>query len=316
MSALPKTREAAQGHWMHILTHFGVSDRFLVDKHGPCPMCGGKDRYRWDNKDGSGSYFCSSCGSGDGFALLAAYRQWDISRALAEVEKLIGWGPLRQDVVRQERTDEQKRDALRRVWRGGKYVTPDTPAGIYLASRCGDLAGLTEDLRAHPGIQHSAEDRTVYPALLALMRYPNGKTASIHRTYLTEGGKKAPVEPVRKIMPGFPLEGSSVRLGPVAERMGIAEGIETAISAGHMDGLTVWAGISANGLASWVPPEGARSIVVYGDNDPNYTGQSAAYALARRLCLQLHLDVEVRIPPDAATDWNDVWAQQALGRVG
>jgi len=34
-------------------------------------LCGGKDRWRFDDRDGLGTYFCSNCGAGDGFTLLS-----------------------------------------------------------------------------------------------------------------------------------------------------------------------------------------------------------------------------------------------------
>jgi len=43
--------------------------------HGPCPVCGGKDRFRFDDKDGRGTWFCSQCDpqSGGGLLLLSRY---------------------------------------------------------------------------------------------------------------------------------------------------------------------------------------------------------------------------------------------------
>jgi hypothetical protein len=46
---------------------------------------------------------------------------------------------------------------------------------------------------------------------------------------------------------------------------------------------TCWAAGNAGMLAEWQPPPEATRIIIFGDNDPNYTGQAAAYALARRL---------------------------------
>lgn len=97
----------------------------------------------------------------------------------------------------------------------------------------------------------------------------------------------------------------AVRLGPAAERMGIAEGIETAIAASLRFGVPVWSGICANGLETWTPPAQAKHILVCGDNDENFTGQAATYALARRLRSE-GLDVEIRIPDAPGTDWCDV----------
>ena len=65
-------RDLACGRWFEILTSLGVDSCFLSNKHGPCPICGeGRDRFRFDNKQGRGTYICSQCGAGDGFNLIA-----------------------------------------------------------------------------------------------------------------------------------------------------------------------------------------------------------------------------------------------------
>jgi putative DNA primase/helicase len=101
-------------------------------------------------------------------------------------------------------------------------------------------------------------------------------------------------------------ECAQVRLGGVQERLGVAEGIETAISVGKLFGIPCWAAISANGMKAWDPPPQVRTVVICSDNDANFTGQEAAYTLARRLSLK-GLEVEVHIPPQVGTDWNDVF---------
>lgn len=45
-------RTAAAGRWRAILLSLGVNERALSGKHGPCPLCGGRDRFRFDDKDG------------------------------------------------------------------------------------------------------------------------------------------------------------------------------------------------------------------------------------------------------------------------
>jgi putative DNA primase/helicase len=88
-------QQRALGRWYGILSTLGVATNFLRNKHGPCPICGGKDRFRWDNKDGKGTFYCSQCGAGDGFELLKKLKGWDFKQAAAEVEALSG-------VVKQE----------------------------------------------------------------------------------------------------------------------------------------------------------------------------------------------------------------------
>ena len=58
-------------------------------------------------------------------------------------------------------------------------------------------------------------------------------------------------------------------------------------------------------LAAWQPPPEAKRIIAFGDNDANYAGQAAAYALARRLGSDERV-VEVQIPAEVGADWNDV----------
>lgn len=299
------TKDSARGRWKGILTHFGINPAILVNKEQKCPFCGGKDRWSWDDKDGNGTYFCRGCGPGDGFRFLMNARGWDVARAFREVDGIIG--DVKADTVRAERSESDKREDLKRVWKQAIPVTPGTPSWDYLESRCGDPAGVLRHLRHHPGLPHSASGG-VHPAMLAAICYPDGKVASIHRTFLTAGGRKASVDPVRMIMQGSPIKGASLPLGPAQERMGIAEGIETAICAGKMFGLPVWSALSANGILTWEPPTCVKSVVIFGDCDENYVGQAAAYDKAKAMRLK-GFDVEVCIPAVKGRDWQDVWLE-------
>jgi len=81
----------ARGHWPEILASLGKLERnFLENRHGPCPACGGKDRYRFDDRDSDGGYFCNQCGAGDGFDLLQKVTGWDFAETLREVARLLG----------------------------------------------------------------------------------------------------------------------------------------------------------------------------------------------------------------------------------
>ena len=66
-----EVKHRANGQWQQILSSLaGLDESQLRNKHGPCPNCGGKDRYRFDDKAGDGTYICSQCGAGDGMSLL------------------------------------------------------------------------------------------------------------------------------------------------------------------------------------------------------------------------------------------------------
>ena len=69
----------------------------LTNEHQPCPCCGGKDRYRFDNADNQGTWFCNKCGGksgtgggGNGLSLLMRLRNWDFKQAVQEIKKYLG----------------------------------------------------------------------------------------------------------------------------------------------------------------------------------------------------------------------------------
>ena len=292
-----KTRDAARGKWRGILIALGVDESYLKDQHGPCPLCkDGKDRFRFDDKDGDGTYYCNQCGAGSGSQFVQRFLNlptWEA--ACKRVDAIVG--TVQAQVAKAAKTEEDTKRMLTRLWKESLPVTQGDPVWRYLESRCGDPSAVLADLRYHPGLKHPMGG--IHPAMLALFRPNEGKATGLHRTYLTTDGQKAAVNPVRMTLG----ECASIRLGPVMERMGIAEGIETAISAGKIFGCPVWSAVSASGLKSWIPPEGVRSVVVCGDADESLTGQDAAFSLGRRL-VRLGFEVEVQIPPEIGTDWN------------
>lgn len=294
-----KTADAAVGRWPGILSALGIAPEFLRDRHGPCPACAGVDRYRFDDRDGRGTWFCSHCGSGDGFGLLRAVYGWGFQQAAKEVDRVIG--TVSAAPVAKERSEESKASALREVWQAGRKVMHGDPVWRYLRNRAG-IETIPDDVRYHPALKHSDGGR--HPAMLAVMRYPDGTAASIHRTYLTDDGRKANVSTVKKIMPGKPLQTSSVRLYRAETCLGIAEGIETALAASMRFSMPVWAATNAGLMEAWTPPAGVETVVIFGDNDANFVGQAAALALAKKLAMG-GLMVRVEIPEKTGADWAD-----------
>lgn len=59
-----------KGLWREALQSIcGLNDSYFSKKHGPCPSCSGKDRFRWTdsiNSSGDGGAICSQCGSDSG----------------------------------------------------------------------------------------------------------------------------------------------------------------------------------------------------------------------------------------------------------
>ncbi|HGW5665711.1 TPA: DUF927 domain-containing protein [Proteus mirabilis] len=80
--------KASQGRWLYILANLGIT---VPDnhKHGACPKCGGKDRFRFDDKNGKGTWFCNQCGHGDGLDLVKLVTGKKTKTACQEVSKII-----------------------------------------------------------------------------------------------------------------------------------------------------------------------------------------------------------------------------------
>ena len=85
-------RQAAQGRWHHILAGLGIVVPSHPRKHGPCPTCGGKDRFKFDDRDGFGSWYCNQCQphAGDGVRLVMNARALRFPDALAAVGGVLG----------------------------------------------------------------------------------------------------------------------------------------------------------------------------------------------------------------------------------
>jgi len=287
------TRDIAQGKWHAILPEFGIEARYLKNKHGPCPVCAGTDRFRWDNKQGTGSFICSYCGSGDGFQLAQLFTGMGFSDVAAKIDTICNNTEIKPA---KPAPKKDPRPALRRIGEKLQRLNGKDPVSLYLKRR--GLTGINGyGLRYHPALPYFSEGRIVgrYPAMVAKIENAQGDIESFHLTYLTEEGEKAPVPAVKKVMsPINTISGGAIRLAATAEHIAITEGIENALAVMEGEGLPCWACVSAGGLESFEPPEGVKRVMIFGDNDESYTGQHAAYALAKRLVKEgFEVDCEI-----------------------
>jgi putative DNA primase/helicase len=288
--------ERARGRWLDILPRLGVDPRFLVNRHGPCPICGGKDRWRFDDKGGSGSFYCNQCGPGTGLTLLRRIHRWDFPTACREVERIIATSP----PPAQQPDPGKPAVGVARIQAMLAEATDRTIVERYLRGR--GLRGAPSVLLGHPALPAFDDNRFIgrFPAMLAPVVGPNAELRSVHRTYLMPTGRlKKLVSPIGR--------GAAVRLFEPTDELAVAEGIETAIAGSEMFGLPTWATLGTAGLESFEPPETIGRLTVLGDADPAFAGQKAAYSLAQRLARERrNLHVVVLIPPEPGSDWLDV----------
>jgi putative DNA primase/helicase len=304
--------------WPAVLEQLGVSPEYLVNRHGPCPGrgCGGKDRFRFDNKYGRGDFFCNQCGAGDGFTLLQRVHGWDFrtakARVLAAAGMTDGHGFRATSVVSAPMRPHlsttpiaQAPGRVIRLRRETCALQDCEDAVSYLNSRSLWPAAAESTLRAHVGVDYFDEGQKIgrYPALVADVRDHAGEIVTSHVTYLDNGRKLADRTPRKMLSSLQGREACAVRLYPIhGDSMGIGEGIETCIAASVLHDMPVWAALNTSLLAKFTPPADIKRLIVYLDRD--VAGLTAAAQLFERL--QGRIRLELKTPPAPASDWAEV----------
>jgi putative DNA primase/helicase len=193
---------------------------------------------------------------------------------------------------------DSRTQAALRLWRA-TIPSPGSLVETYLAAR-NIVIPIPNVLRFHAAMNHPGGQRC--PAMVGLVtRGTDGAPMAVHRTFLArDRGSKAPIEPA-KMMLG-PCRGGAVCLGPVGDRLMIAEGIETALSAMQATGQPAWAALSTSGLRTLDLPADVGDVVVLADGDE--PGEAAARDAGRRWKREGR---RVRIArPPRGFDFNDV----------
>ena len=68
----------------------GAGVKVIKNRHQACPVCGGSDRFRFDDKEGRGTWFCNQCGAGDGLKLIEKVFGVTASEAAGKVDAVTG----------------------------------------------------------------------------------------------------------------------------------------------------------------------------------------------------------------------------------
>jgi putative DNA primase/helicase len=303
--------------WPDVLRQLGIPETALRNQHGPCPACGGRDRFRFDNREGRGTFFCNGCGAGDGFQLLRRVHGWGFAEACRQVLDVAGLAELPRRAPA-----PPVRPSIRRAMSGVparvyelllEACAPEHCVGVVAYLRSRGLWPLHPEitLRAHVAAPYWSKPdddgptRCVgrYESLVAPVRDRQGALVTAHVTYL-DGGKKLRSYVPRKLLSGLgDHEGCAAQIMPCeGEELGIAEGIETALSASRLHQMPVWAALNSTLLAKFQPPEGVTRLVIFADRDT--AGLEAALALMERL--QGQVRVTKAVPPMPYGDWNNV----------
>jgi putative DNA primase/helicase len=276
------------------LSRRGVRLRGQIERTGPCPVCGGVDRFAVNTK--KQVFNCRGCGVGGD--IIALIRHLDGVDFAAAVEILAGDRartqakppPQTTRQIEAENYEQQQHQKAGRLWRrrGGS-------AERYLR----DGRGIRCPLPLTIGYLPPANPEHA-PALIAAFGIPserepgvlrvsdNGVTA-VQLTLLSpDGSGKAEIKP-NKLTIGSPA-GLPIVVAPMNDLLGlaIAEGIENALSIHDSTGLGAWAAGGASNLPKLVgaiesigPAAAPEAITIY--IDPDDAGRRNGHELARGL---------------------------------
>ncbi|MFG6089008.1 toprim domain-containing protein [Enterobacter soli] len=272
-----KTVEAAKGQWAMIFEHYGLPP--ITGKHhfrGKCPLCDSVGKFRIDDRDGGGTWICT-CGSGDGLKLVTETQGKPFNEVCREIDALIG-NTFRRDKV-PETSDASK--LRRKVLNNFAKMSPlrGTSGAEYLNSR-GIYQLPTDAVRLNPKQRHNGR---VYQSIYSLATDDKGELCYLHQTLL-DGAKKADIGASAKRQKSLQEDNYldharsiAIRMFPVASTLGIAEGIETALSAYQIYKVNTWATMTANFMKKFRVPAGVKHLIIFADRDEtSATGLAAA----------------------------------------
>ncbi|WP_281767007.1 primase-helicase zinc-binding domain-containing protein, partial [Salmonella enterica] len=292
-----ETVKQACGHWSRILPALGV--KVIKNRHQACPVCGGSDRFRFDDKEGRGTWFCNQCGAGDGLKLVEKVFGVSASEAAGKVDAVTGnLPPVALEVIAAaEAETEADRKAAAAL--AVKLMEKTRPASgnAYLTRKGfpGHECVMLTATHKTGGVTFRAGDMVVplYDNAGALVNVQLINSDGLKRT-LKGGAVKGACHTI---------EGKK----QAGKRLWVAEGYATALTVHHLTGETVMVALSSVNLLSLASlarqKHPACQIVLAADRDLNGDGQTKA-AAAADAC-----EGVVALPP-VFGDWNDAFVQK------
>jgi putative DNA primase/helicase len=285
------------------------------ERCGPCPQCGGDDRFSINTR--KQVFNCRGCGARGGDAI-ALVRFLDGCGFREAVEALCGGEPQNSPAhhagpapanslspARPDRSDDRNQKRAGDIWRNG--VDPrGTIVQAYLEYRKLDLpdeaAGTV--VRFHPSCWFGKEH---HPAMVCLVRnIATNEPQAIHRAALTPDGIAIRRNGKTFRMSLGPVSGGAIKLDPdedVTMGLCVGEGVETCLAGRQMGLRPVWSAISRAGITSFPILPGIEGLHILRENDANLAGPKSVEDCASRW-RATGLDVHIA-DPERGSDLND-----------
>ncbi|HBR1582882.1 TPA: toprim domain-containing protein [Klebsiella pneumoniae] len=312
---------AAAGRWPYVLAGLSIDVPDSSRRHAPCPACGGKDRFRFDD-NGRGSFICNQCGAGDGLDLIKKVNNCDTTEAAQLAADVLGIDYRAAESApdaasqrqRQLAADRQQREQERQ-----KQAAEDadqrraTFARLYTGMRLRSIQGESEYLQSKG---------------LTGFKYPLMPDGSLLLELVDESGAVTAAQTItpqgeKRLIKGSAKRGAYYAVNALErpQSVVIAEGLATALTC-HLirtDALTV-AAIDAGNLLPVAEVMRRKypqaQIIIAADNDHQQGGpESGGTNTGKDAAEKAALSVAgwVSLPPtECKADWNDYHQQHGL----
>ncbi|BAN98310.1 hypothetical protein E05_35440 [Plautia stali symbiont] len=280
--------KAARGLWPRILPALGV--KVTKNRHMPCPVCGGTDRFRFDDQEGRGTWFCNQCGAGDGMDLVQKALGVRLTGAAERVNALTGNLPPADEsanFVAEAGDNDVARAAAATLAQQLVNAAQEISGNAYLSRR-----GWPE--------QRSLTLAKPQSDLIVLLQDMAGALVNVQLIN---------AEGVKRTLKGGQVKGACHVLssaGNNAKRIWLAEGFATGLTVHNLTGDEVWVALSSANLLSLAglarEKRPSLPLVIAADRDLSGDDQRKA-AQAAAAC-----NGAVALPP-VFGDWNDAYTQ-------
>jgi len=317
-----------------------LTDRFWRGLPGPCPICGGNDRFTYGNKhkaDKRGDWVCRKCNAGspkagDGIELVCSYTRMSYFELQCKLngEPVQPIAPLPSrpapSAANKPLSSAAKKRRIEKQWNSAAALSPGDHAMRYLAARVPGLRAPRPQALRLAEQEYWFEGSLIgrYWTIVAQFTLADGRMATVHRTSLAPDRpeKAVVVSGDGEILPAkrndvsaLPPEGGAVRLmQPRNGEIGVSEGLENAYAAYMLFGVPTWYCLNRVLLSQFVVPEGLgiHTVHIFADFDTidPRTGKSPGMADALKLEKRLRavgLKVVLHRPKVRGTDFCDQW---------
>jgi len=287
--------KAARGQWPRILPALGV--KVVKNRHTSCPVCGGTDRFRFDDQEGRGTWICNQCGAGDGMDLVKKALSLSLTEAAARVSGLTGSLPPMDStpVASAGEDNEAARAAAMKQARQLVSTAQQATGNAYLSRK---------------GWPEQSCLTLAKPQKVALTAYRAGDLlVPLHDT----AGQLVNVQLINAAGEKRTLKGGQVKgachilsTGKPAARIWLTEGYATGLTVHNLTGDEVWIALSSVNLLSLAglarEKHATLPLLIAADRDLNGDGQAKAKQAAEAS------RAAVPLPP-VFGDWNDAFMQ-------